>query len=637
MFRSLLEAVRGEASGERALATIHAITRFHRIQSSPGYDEASAWLADEARRCGLAVTVETVPGDGRTRRLGQLMPEGWECTRAVATLHGRDGARGLCDFARTPLSIVQRSDPALGRYPIVALPGGGQRDDYDGVDVAGKVVLTSDPVQRVHRLAVVERGAAGILSDGRRLVPPVRTEDDDRDSIAYTSYWWREDEPRGWGFVVSPAEGQALRERLQLGERLELEVAIEARRFVAPIPLLSAVLPGTRPYEVLVVSHLCHPLPSANDNASGVAANLETARVLRVMAERGVLPADRASIRFLWVPELTGTYAWLGAQEGRAATLRAALNLDMVGENQEACGSTFLLEHPPCFAASFAEELLGRIRREAVDWTTSYSGAGHYGQVRMAEVPYGGGSDHAVFVDPAVGVPCPMLIQWPDRYYHSSLDTPDRCDPRSLALTVRCAATYAGALASLDAAGMEELSTWVRRGAERRLIEAFDAEEPDRAVERERVRAQAAARSLERLGVAPEPRARIAEAIDRRAAAEGIAPPEWRTSDPRIPVRALPAPLHMQRFLIAGWTHLSRAEQETWQALEAATPNGLLIGEIAWAACDGRRTIDEIARLVWLETGQSVPAFVTSVFEWTERLGESGWAPVADPASATRG
>jgi hypothetical protein len=184
---------------------------------------------------------------------------------------------------------------------------------------------------------------------------------------------------------------------------------------------------------------------------------------------------------------------------------------------------------------------------------------------------------------------------------------------------------------------MEELSTWVRRGAERRLIEAFDAEEPGRAVERERVRAHAAARSLERLGVAPEPRARVVDAIDRRAAAEGIGPPEWRTSDPRIPVRALAAPLHMQRFLIAGWTRLSRAEQETWQALEAATPNGLLIGEIAWAACDGRRTIDEIARLVWLETGQSVPAFVTSVFEWAERLGESGWAPVADPASTTRG
>src|SRR6185436_4194564 len=137
-------------------------------------------------------------------------------------------------------SVIQRSDPADGRYPIVALPGGGHPADYEQIDVAGKIVLTSDPVQRVHALAVVERGAAGVLSDGRRLVPPVRTEGDDRDSIAYTSFWWREDEPRGWGFVVSPAEGQAIRERLQLGERLELEVAIEARRFSAPIPLLSA-------------------------------------------------------------------------------------------------------------------------------------------------------------------------------------------------------------------------------------------------------------------------------------------------------------------------------------------------------------------------------------------------------------
>ena len=38
-------------------------------------------------------------------------------------------------------------------------------------------------------------------------------------------------------------------------------------------------LPGTLPGEVLVTGHLCHPQPGANDNASGAAAVLETARV----------------------------------------------------------------------------------------------------------------------------------------------------------------------------------------------------------------------------------------------------------------------------------------------------------------------------------------------------------------------
>jgi hypothetical protein len=29
---------------------------------------------------------------------------------------------------------------------------------------------------------------------------------------------------------------------------------------------------------------------------------------------------------------------------------------------------------------------------------------------------------------------------------------------------------------------------------------------------------------------------------------------------------------------------------------------------------------------VWLETGHRVPEFVARFFEWTEALGESGWA-----------
>src|SRR5204863_223323 len=117
----------------------------------------------------------------------------------------------------------------------------------------------------------------------------------------------------------------------------------------------------------------------------------------------------------------------------------AAVNLDMVGESQSDCGSTFLLEQSPHFLGSFADELLARIRSAAQDWVRDFSGAGHYSLARLAEVPYSGGSDHALWLDPSAGVPCPMLIQWPDRYYHSNLDTPERCDPDSLALAARAA------------------------------------------------------------------------------------------------------------------------------------------------------------------------------------------------------
>src|SRR5687767_11724878 len=109
MFHRLLERVRHEVSGERALESVRAITRFHRVQSSPGYDQASEWLADRLMAAGLAVDVERVPGDGATRFLGQLMPEGWECMAARATLVAGSRRETLCDYETHPLSLVLRS------------------------------------------------------------------------------------------------------------------------------------------------------------------------------------------------------------------------------------------------------------------------------------------------------------------------------------------------------------------------------------------------------------------------------------------------------------------------------------------------------------------------------------------------
>jgi len=626
MFEPLLEVMRRECSGDRALASVHAITRHHRIQASPGYDQAADWLGAQVEAAGLELEREEVDGDGRTRCLGALMPEGWDCSRAVATLHDGAGRELLCDFDALALSVVQRSAPGAGRFPIVALEDGTEDGHYRGLDVRGRVVLTAGNPHRVHRLAVVERGAAGLLCDGRRLMPPVREADHDLDSVAYTSFWWNGDEPRGWGFVVSPRRGRALRERLRQGDAPELEVAIESRRFATRIPLLSGVLRGRRPGEIVLISHLCHPRPSANDNASGVAASLEAARALA--AHLGRSGGEHHTLRFLWVPELTGTYAWLSRDPGRAARAQAALNLDMVGEDQAQCGSTFLIEHPPCFMGSFAETLLARIRERALDWVTSYSGPGVVSLTRTAEVPYSGGSDHAVWIDPSIGVPCPMMIQWPDRFYHSSYDTPDRCDPASLALAARCAATWAAFLATAGAPETEWLAGLTGRGARRRALATLDAPDAPRRLEAERMRGERALASLARLGPDGAGAAgRERERLETLAAGEHLASPQPRPAGERaVPARP-PGPLDSQRHLLPGWAELAREERERMRAFDARVPGGATTLEVAWYACDGRRAVDEIARLVWLETGHHAPQELREFFEWTARLGISTWTP----------
>ena len=620
------------------LADVAAISRHHRIQSSPGYDDAAAGLVEALRAAGFTPELTRVPADGRTRYGGFPMPEGWRCRHARATLHGRSGAEPLADFDRAPLSIVQRSDAARGRYPLVALRS---LAELDRCDVRGRVVLVEGPVQRAHELAVVARGAAGLLVDGRRLVPPVRTEQHDRDSLAYTSFWWVGDRPRGWGVVLSPNRGAALRARLAAGEALEVEADFDCERYTGEFALVSADLPGELPGEVLMTSHLCHPRPGANDNASGSAATLECARVLAALAANGGLATPRRTLRFLWMPEFTGTYAWQALHRDRVERTLAAVNLDMVGERQQDCGSTLLLEHAPHFLGSFAEELLGRIRTAAQDWVGDFSGPGHYSLARLADVPYSGGSDHALWLDPGAGVPCPMLIQWPDRYYHSDLDTVERCDPDSLALAVRAAATYAGFVATAGANEATWLLQRVARGARRRLLSALDRPAPWDAAHAERERGQRALASVARLAYGLPPDHPLPRAIQRAlplAADEfegfwdsEVAPvlpprPPGHDAPPgRVPVRvedALACPI---RALAPGWDALSEAQRSRLLQLERELPGGTTALDVAWFACDGSRDTGTIADMVRRE-GWDVPyEQLEAWFELAEPLGLIRW------------
>ena len=133
---------------------------------------------------------------------------------------------------------------------------------------------------------------------------------------------------------------------------------IGSRLFDGELDGATALIPGQTDEEVVVISHLCHPAPCANDNASGVGATLEMARALHTLIVHGKLPRPRRSIRFLWVAEISGTYAYLASHEDAIGRMVAGINLDMVGENQDLCGSSLLMERPAAACASYADTLV---------------------------------------------------------------------------------------------------------------------------------------------------------------------------------------------------------------------------------------------------------------------------------------
>jgi len=462
MLAEIVEKIQQTYSGQAAKEDVAAVIRHHRVQASPGYRAAAQYVHDELQKAGLAVEIERYPADFSTTFWTAGSFREWDA--ASASLHiiePASEARKLADYREQKLSLIQRSTSFSGELEVIALDDGSKEADYQDLDVRGKLVLTNADLGRVRRLAVEQYGAAGILFDGMRDAPPVRETMDLPDALQYTSFWWRgaPEEQTCFGFVLTPRHGARLRKLIKQLESqgkppVVVRTEVEAHLYDGEIEVVSALIPGKEPGRVLLVSHLCHPQPSANDNASGVAANLEAARTLQSLIDAGELPQPRRTIQFLWMPEMTGSHAYLSRHEDEIPEMIAGLNLDMVGEDQSQTGSVLVLERPPDATSSFVPDLVERLRSMIFDDVEGHTELGGYSLIRYATTPFSGGSDHYIFSDPTVGVPMPMLNQWPDKFYHTSADTLDKVSVESLEKAGALAAATAYFMA---AAGQNEV------------------------------------------------------------------------------------------------------------------------------------------------------------------------------------
>ena len=81
-FEHILQSLTGSISGARANGHVGKIAEFHRIQASPGYDEAVRYVEGELRKLGVETSVSEFPADGKTETYGWIAPTGWRIGRA---------------------------------------------------------------------------------------------------------------------------------------------------------------------------------------------------------------------------------------------------------------------------------------------------------------------------------------------------------------------------------------------------------------------------------------------------------------------------------------------------------------------------------------------------------------------------
>ena len=436
---NLNKLVKEELSGNIAKSFVEQIARFHRIQASTMFHEAAEYVRNELIKIGLKdAAIEQFTADGKTKYWTYTSPIGW--TVKSAELYLMEPEEKLIvryEDVPTCLHAFSKATPPEGVIAeLVDVGAGTKPKDYEGKDVKGKFVLATGRAKQVHEQAVLKYGALGVITDTCWEFPNVRESLDIPDAHAYQGIWPKAEEidKITFGFSLSKRQGNHLRALLKSGKTVKLRAKVDAQLFTGNLDVVTATIRGaSKPdEEIFLIAHLCHPKPSANDNASGSGLLLEIARTIRAIIDSGKIALPARTIRFIWVPETFGSVAYLSKHEELYSKLVAGINLDMVGQDQELCKSTLTLDNTPDSLPSYLNDYVFSLIEQSVKEFDSQTMFGVSSTFRYRTSTFSGGSDHAEFNNSTVGVPCVMLLQWPDLYYHTSMDTIDKVSADTL-------------------------------------------------------------------------------------------------------------------------------------------------------------------------------------------------------------
>ena len=347
----------------------------------------------------------------------------------------------IADLKEIAASLCEGSATSDATAELVYVGPGSLESYYKGKNVKGKIVLVNSYPEGARRLAVEKYGALGIVAYSSS------HPEFDPNEVGWGGIDSGEKEKKSFAFMISTRKGEELRDLMERGVKIVVRAVCKAQMVPFKEQMVSGLLQGKDyPQEELVfTAHLFEGFDKqgANDDVSGCVVILETARAIKKLMDEGGIPALKRSIRFLFVPEISGTSAYLKKYPEIAKRFFANINEDMVGEALIKNNAYLSLVSTPYSLPSYLNDVMasfvewmGKTQRLSFEYggviLPIVSPTGTRDPFYCAVDPYSGGSDHVVFVDGSVRVPAVMLLVWPDMWYHSSGDTPDKSDSTQL-------------------------------------------------------------------------------------------------------------------------------------------------------------------------------------------------------------
>jgi aminopeptidase YwaD len=445
--QTILEAIANEVSGTLSFQHILELAGYEHDRLPEEYKTTyreAAYIEKMAKQYNLE--------DVHIERF-KLPTKTWDGEKGELWLLGKDSKRLVMSYRDVAASLAPGSKSADVTAELVWVGKGINKKDYADKNISGKIVLATGAVGRVHNLAVREFGAAGVVSFANETGKPIEHPDE----IAWMNLGGgpgrggagAAPQKTTFGLVLSHRLGTELAERLQQNEVLNVHAIVQATEYDAEMQVPTAVIRGTgeSDQEIAMTGHLFEGIAKqgALDDASGSATALEVARAWKKLIDDGVMPRPKRTVRFMWVPEIQGTNAYLDRYPEETKRMVAAISMDMVGEDVTKNHNSLHLMRTPYSVNHFVNEIsqqffeyVGDTNREKVqNRRVAYSfrypiidPQGTHDPFYFDIDKHYGSSDHSSFL--RFGVPAVLFNNWPDVGYHTSEDRAYNADPTQL-------------------------------------------------------------------------------------------------------------------------------------------------------------------------------------------------------------
>ena len=436
--KDYFKLVENEFSGDLAYQTTAFVEKYWRVVGNKGFDASIYEIEKELIRAGFInedkATSETI----LTYRIEKrpLKNPTWEPVSATVMISGEDKPLLQQISNRNMVMLNSYSTPKAGiNAEVIYIE---DISKLNRLDIKGKIVFVESNPFSVYNLALIKGEAIGIMTydNPKYLLPEKNTT-----SIQFRSIPLNQT-LKPWAIALSYEAKERLKASIKKG-KVFLNVIIETKIYPSEELTIIADIKGSKhPKERLVFSaHIQEP--GANDNATGVGVALEMATVTAKLIKAEKWSAYR-TLTFLWGDEIVSTRRYVEEDKSRTKGIKWGISLDMVGENTDITGGTFLIEKMPDPSAVWTrgndkhtewggrkmsleqmkphylnDFLINRfkIQGQRANWVVKIN-------------PYEGGSDHVPFLNG--NIPSVLFWHFTDQFYHTDNDRLDKVSKTTL-------------------------------------------------------------------------------------------------------------------------------------------------------------------------------------------------------------